>query len=83
MFLVRLPALQGFNMLHEINGLSIELPGLRSRADIKAAPFVPPVLGFCASVSFPKPHFNVVRTEDSSDFLFVLLLQNLLASLEI
>lgn len=62
MSLVRLPALQGFHMLHELNGMNTELPGLQRRANIKAALFLPPVLEVCASVSFPKPHFNGVTT---------------------
>ena len=60
MSLVRLPALQGFHMIHELNGMSMELPGLQSRANIKAALFVRPVLEVWASVSFPKSDFNGV-----------------------
>lgn len=62
MSLVRLPALQGFHMLHELNGIIIELSGLWKRSNIKTAPFVLAVLEFCSSVLFWKPHFNGVTS---------------------
>lgn len=58
--LARLPALQVFHMLHELNGMSPELPGLQRRANFKGAPFASLVLEVCASLSFPKRHFNDV-----------------------